>query len=59
MKNKRRVCGTSLTYPVPPRSGLVQLLSEPPEAFDKGRSAYLSDRRYSKIQIGCNIHQLT
>src|SRR5262245_20694110 len=29
MKNKRRVRGNDLTRPVPPRSGLVQLLSEP------------------------------
>jgi hypothetical protein len=28
MKKKRRVNGTGLTEPMPPRSGLVQLLSE-------------------------------
>jgi hypothetical protein len=30
MKNKGRGSGTGLTQPVPPRSGLVQLLSELP-----------------------------
>jgi hypothetical protein len=29
MKQRRRVNGTDVTQPVPPRSGLVQLLSEP------------------------------
>ena len=33
MKNKKRVSGTDFTQSVPPRSGLVQLLSDTADSF--------------------------
>jgi hypothetical protein len=57
MKQRRRVNGTDVTQPVPPRSGLVQLLSEP--TWQRELPVSLSRRRLGQNgQIICNIHQL-
>jgi len=49
---------TGLTRPVPPRSGLVQLLSELPQAPTIAGRLSPGDGFNNKIQIGCNIRQL-
>jgi hypothetical protein len=55
---KRRVKGKELTKMQPPRSGLVQLLSELPSAATNAGRLISGGGCDNKIQIGCNIRQL-
>jgi len=50
MKNKRRVCVTGLTQPVPPRSGLVQRIAfYPPKlGSNQATESSLKERRGDK-----------
>jgi hypothetical protein len=59
MKNKRQDYATAVTSAVPPRSGLVQLLSEPPQAATITGQLIPATPRGIKVKIVCNIHRLT
>jgi hypothetical protein len=47
----------SASHP-PPRSGLVQLLREPPYAAPNASRLISCGGFHNKIKIGCNIHQV-
>jgi hypothetical protein len=59
MKQRRRVNGTDVTQPVPPRSGLVQLLSEPPQITKITGRPIPATAWIINVQMACNIRPLT